>query len=208
MAWTTPTVRATGDLITATIWNADIVNNMKWIGGADSRGTSFPGSPVDGQIYHYVADATLGVVWRFKYNAGSASSFKWEADGEQVPLVQEVDSTETTSTTTYTDLATVGPSVTVPLAGDYSITISAAIVPNTSVGTMQVSYSVGGTAASDNDSIYAVGYTGEARNHTRTRRKNGLSASDLIRMKYKCVGTPGPATVQFRRLEVRPRRVG
>ena len=28
MAWTSPTVRATGDLITAAIWNADVVNNL------------------------------------------------------------------------------------------------------------------------------------------------------------------------------------
>src|SRR3954453_10264535 len=29
MAWTTPTIRATGDLITASIWNTDIVNDLK-----------------------------------------------------------------------------------------------------------------------------------------------------------------------------------
>lgn len=28
MAWTSPSTRATGDLITASIWNADIVNNL------------------------------------------------------------------------------------------------------------------------------------------------------------------------------------
>lgn len=31
MAWTTPTTRATGDLITASIWNADIVENLKHV---------------------------------------------------------------------------------------------------------------------------------------------------------------------------------
>lgn len=33
MSWTTPTTRATGDLITAAIWNTDVVNNLKEIGG-------------------------------------------------------------------------------------------------------------------------------------------------------------------------------
>lgn len=32
MAWTTPTTRATGDLITAAIWNADLVNNILTLG--------------------------------------------------------------------------------------------------------------------------------------------------------------------------------
>lgn len=31
MAWTTPTVRATGDLITASIWNTDLVSNLKMV---------------------------------------------------------------------------------------------------------------------------------------------------------------------------------
>lgn len=29
MAWTLPTTRATGDLVTASIWNTDLVNNLK-----------------------------------------------------------------------------------------------------------------------------------------------------------------------------------
>lgn len=33
MAWTTPTTRATGDLITASIWNTDVVNNLAYLHG-------------------------------------------------------------------------------------------------------------------------------------------------------------------------------
>lgn len=33
MAWTTPTTRATGDLITAAIWNTDLVNDSKYLHG-------------------------------------------------------------------------------------------------------------------------------------------------------------------------------
>lgn len=33
MAWTTPTVRATGDLITPAIWNGEIVGNMNYLYG-------------------------------------------------------------------------------------------------------------------------------------------------------------------------------
>jgi len=33
MAWTTPTIRSTGDLITASIWNTDIVDNLAYLKG-------------------------------------------------------------------------------------------------------------------------------------------------------------------------------
>jgi len=33
MAWTTPTVRSTGDLITSSIWNTDIVDNLAYLKG-------------------------------------------------------------------------------------------------------------------------------------------------------------------------------
>ena len=37
MAYTSPTTRATGNTITAAIWNADMVDNVKWLAG-DSGG--------------------------------------------------------------------------------------------------------------------------------------------------------------------------
>lgn len=33
MAWTTPTIRSTGDLITASIWNTDLVDNLAYLKG-------------------------------------------------------------------------------------------------------------------------------------------------------------------------------
>ena len=34
MSWTTPTTRSTGDLITAAIWNADLVDNLNFLYGS------------------------------------------------------------------------------------------------------------------------------------------------------------------------------
>lgn len=31
MAWTSPTTRVTGELITASIWNTDLTNNLNWL---------------------------------------------------------------------------------------------------------------------------------------------------------------------------------
>lgn len=39
MAWTTPTQRNTGDLITASIWNTDIKDNLRYLKGMDGQVT-------------------------------------------------------------------------------------------------------------------------------------------------------------------------
>jgi hypothetical protein len=85
--------------------------------------TSLPGSPVNGQDCFYLADATNGIVWHLKYRAASASAYKWECmDGP--PLTSEIVTGEATASTAYVDLATTGPQVTLPLAGDYDIKFS------------------------------------------------------------------------------------
>ncbi|MCK9601512.1 MAG: hypothetical protein M0R06_20895 [Sphaerochaeta sp.] len=37
MSWTTPAVRSTGDLITASIWNTDIKDNLRYLKGMDGQ---------------------------------------------------------------------------------------------------------------------------------------------------------------------------
>jgi hypothetical protein len=60
-----------------------IWNGAAWsaLGGTSTLVTSLPSSPVDGQVIDYVADATNGVVWRFRYRSASASAYKWEFIG-------------------------------------------------------------------------------------------------------------------------------
>lgn len=50
MAWTTPTTRATGDLITAAIWNTDVVNNLQFV--HDRYGVIY--APAIGTAAHHV----------------------------------------------------------------------------------------------------------------------------------------------------------
>lgn len=38
VAWTNPTTRSTGNTITASIWNADVVDNLDWLGGEATGG--------------------------------------------------------------------------------------------------------------------------------------------------------------------------
>jgi len=83
-------------------------------------GTSFPASPVNGQR-HILVDSTTNpsYQWVFRYNAGSSSPYKWEFMGG-APAVHNVNTAETCATSgSYQNLATDGPKITLPRAGDY-----------------------------------------------------------------------------------------
>ena len=83
--------------------------------------SALPSAPVDGQEVYYVADATNGVVWHLRYRAASPSAYKWEFAGGP-PLHAEVETEQGLSSPgSWLDLATVGPDVTLPRAGDYMV---------------------------------------------------------------------------------------
>lgn len=180
-------------------------------------GTSFPGSPTDGQEF-VLTDSTTApkFAWRFRYNASSLSTFKWEAIGA-LPVVSEVnasDSLPADATLTYRDLTNVGPSVTLPRAGDYIVDIGCDAIPALQSGTSAesptyMSYDIGGTGAVDADGIH-VSYIANApfTYGSRRRVKTGLAAVTLT-AKYKhsltaAGGTGG--TFQNRVMSVMPVR--
>lgn len=69
-------------------------------------GTAFPASPVDGQEYTLVdSTSNPSYIWRFRYNNGSSSAYKWEFVGGSY--------LEGTTT------------LTIPRAGDYYVEIGA-----------------------------------------------------------------------------------
>jgi hypothetical protein len=75
-----------------------------------------PGSPADGQLWFFPAYA--GVVWQFRYNAGSASAYKWEFVGGPPFMIFAPDYTPPTAGTWYTD-TTPGSTILVARAGEY-----------------------------------------------------------------------------------------
>jgi hypothetical protein len=93
--------------------------------------TSLPASPSDGQEVFYAADATNNVIWNLRYRSGSASTYKWEFIGGD-PLESFQSESSTRSSTAYGDFASVGPSITAPLVGEYMAEWTAAGGNNTS----------------------------------------------------------------------------
>lgn len=158
----------------------------------------------DGYEVAYIADATNDVVWRLKYRAASGSANKWMFLGGP-PLISEVLTQEAiASGTTYTTLTTAGPTVTVPLAGDYDVTVSGYLISAASQR-IHMSYQVGATAASDNDAVVNA-QAGES-SCFRDRRQTGVAASTAFAARYKqsAVASHGFAN---RKLSVLPVRVG
>lgn len=121
-------------------------------GGYPPRGTTLPGAPADGDEYVYTADAAAGVEWHLKYRAGSASAYKWEFVGGS-PLGAAVLTDEAiTSSGAWVDTATVGPTLTLPLAGDYLLDAAALMwSPATGMAWLGVAVKIGAAATSSDE---------------------------------------------------------
>lgn len=166
--------------------------------------TSLPAEPVDGEEIDYLANATNGVVWALKYRATSASAHKWELVGGS-ELSSEVTANQETSSAVYVDLATVGPSVAVPLAGDYAIKMGAHLSVGASAANAVVQLFIGaaeagkfltvGNIALSNGSPFVAGQV------------LNLTAAAVLTLKY---ASEGAKAVSFSRrmLSVIPIRVG
>lgn len=187
----------------------DVASKMKGaiprVAALPTVGPSGSGPLVDGQEIYFVADSANGVIWHLRYNAASGSAYKWEFIGG-AELFAEVTAFETTASGAFTDLATVGPSITVPLAGDYSVSIGMD-VSGTQGGIM--SYAIGATAASAADQIDVFDGSGVTQQASvyRTRRKTGLAITTALVAKYRSPGGTSGG-MQNRQMVVRPVRVG
>jgi len=167
-------------------------------------GTSFPASPVDGQEYVYAADIPNGVYWRFVYNTAQAA---WIFSGGS-PLSAYVGPTESTVSTGFTDLATVGPSITLPFAGTYLVEYFARAGPAAGDST-RYAPQYGATAPNVNESAcnsLPAGSGAGAANESISAKwiKTGLGAV-TVTMKYRS-GGGGTAFFSDRWLYVTPIR--
>jgi hypothetical protein len=172
-------------------------------------GTALPGSPVDGQEYVLVDSTTNpSYQWRFRYNAGSSSAYKWEYVGG-APAYSEINTSEGTTSLTYAALTTIGPSVTLPRAGDYDVTLGTRLFASATGVTVYMSYDIGATAAADADAVtlYATSVSGVSNSAavSRLRRKPGLTAVSLT-AKYR-VDAASTGTFSARWLAAIPVRV-
>jgi hypothetical protein len=100
---------------------------------AASAGTKFtrsatpPASPTDGD--YWLLPTSSGAPWMFVYDAGSASTYKWEFVGGPPLYASLAGSTAITPGGGWLDLD--GPRITAPRAGDYDLEAGATIYTHT-----------------------------------------------------------------------------
>lgn len=175
--------------------------------------TVLPGTPFDGQmiLYQNAAMATNGILWPLVYVAGAAGAYKWYAAGP-TPWFNDVITSETkgATVTTYSDLATVGPQITLPLAGDYFVDIGFTGNDNADGRDPIMSYAIGATAAADADSISHdnVGALPRFQVSMRPNRKNALASGTALVAKYRSNSASGAPIFTKRWMRVTPIRVG
>lgn len=168
--------------------------------------TALPTSPYEGQTVDLqtAAMANAGIAWRFRYKAGGSYPWYFIGGGEWMATVETA---QATSSTSYVDLATAGPSITLPLAGVYRIAQAAEIVNNTTGNASIMSFAVGGTAASDADRLLLIAaVNSDQKTLSRWRKKTVTTANAAIVSKYKA----GNALATFisRDLSILPLQVG
>lgn len=127
MAWTSPTTVVGGDLVTAALWNTGVRDNLN----ATAVGTA------SAAARYFVASAARTMA-------------------ERVPSSNTVATSQTTASTTYVDLATVGPAVTVTTGTKAWVTVTAFMSNNTAGSGCRTSWAMSGSntvAANDVNSI-------------------------------------------------------
>ena len=208
MAATVPLVnRAAGDLLTTTLWNTYVVaNGNKLLYQAHRKVTVAQFAALtgieDGDEVYLEVDATNGIEWHLVYRSAEAT-YKWRFLGGP-PMSAEVATDETTASTAFAALATAGPSIGLPRAGDYEITVQSAQAGAADSGTSH-SYDIGVTGAVDADAAQAnIATLNFYGTPSHGRRKAGLTAVSLV-SKYKT--SSGAAHFQGRCMTARPVRL-
>lgn len=156
----------------------------------------------DGFEVYYIADDVARVLWHLRYNAGSASSYKWEWIGGSDLFANETATHNPLTSTTPID-KNGGPLLAIPLDGDYEI------IHTGELYTTPNNYCYVGMTTAANTLIGQYLYTGNfsgfgiagtMRNHAL-----GLTAQTI---KARVMVGGGSGYVQGVRVWARPVRVG
>ena len=158
------------------------------LGGALSA--TPPATPIEGQLW--ATQPAAGVVWVFRYNAGSASAFKWELVAGS-PLVAEQTADFNTTSTTYVDGTAALPVLTLPRAGDYDLSFGGRIYFGGSAAWQAfMTIKLGAAAAADAQASQAQGPNPSAVFVSvvigRQLRLTGRAAGDTLAAWHKTNG--------------------
>lgn len=179
MAWTTPLTAVANATLTASQWNASVRDNL-----------------------NMTAPALATAAGRFFASTGA------NAIAERVPSTAETNSSSTTTSTSYADLADLaGPSVTVTTGPTALVAISAVLTNDGTANTSYVSFEVSGATTLSASNFSALRYRPAAAGVNiqmgRARLMTGLTAgSNTFSMRYQV--DAGTGTFNARQIAVIP----
>lgn len=188
--------------------NKYLRDNMKAIMEAESYGTTLPTSPIDGQLFFYVADDAKGIMWTLKYRSAYPAGKQWACVGGP-PLEATVDISEVIgASTAYSNFATTCQ-VTVPLAGDYyaSFGVGRWDGLNTNLHYVAPRYGTAATAT-DGDAAVGVIIASATSSIGREGAIKTLLATDVVALQYRQAVSQAGETVSGKYLRLHPIRVG
>jgi hypothetical protein len=166
-----------------------------------------PASPGDGDIWIATGVDAAGARWKFQYNAGSASAYKWEFIGGSDVLAEiPTDETLTTSTGAAVDLATVGPRHVLARAGDYDFIGGAGFWHSAANAYGQLFGWRSAIASFGNGQNTFTPVAGYAQSVTVSGRVIGAAAGDDVRLRY-AMTVAGTGHFIGRWIRVRPVRI-
>lgn len=144
--------------------------------------TTFPGSPSDGDLA-LIVDSTSAPTysWMFRYDSGISGNNKWQCIGG-APKRAYVGTDQASSSTSYTDLATVGPSVTVPSPGVYQVVYGCAL-RNSAVNGTRMAMKFGASAVTEDGLIYSD--VAAYRSLASTSQESIAAGNLLIKAQYR-----------------------
>lgn len=168
--------------------------------------------------FQTAAMEAVGVAWYLEYRGKNAdgtpntSLYRWEVVNG-LPLYHSVGAREGTTSVSPADLATMGPIITAPLAGEYYASFAARLVESINGTGGMVTLSLSGVAVNDAtmEGYLSIGTTvnefspSEAVPYVPV---TVTTAGQTVRMRYQYVGGLNTVTFEKRKMTLAPIRVG
>jgi hypothetical protein len=182
--------------------------------------TQLPPLAYDGMECLLLVDQNNGITWHLRYRAfqtdnvtPNPSAYKWEVVGSASDLFAEVETGENkASNGAISDLATVGPSLTIPVSGDYDFLYGMAGSANGGgAGAPEAYCYLNINGVTDNTSLATLGFNNVSSGTTsamRSKRKTAMVANQVVKLIYGANNTGGSMFLSRRWIRARPIRVG
>jgi hypothetical protein len=169
----------------------------------------------------FLADQTNGVLWHLRYRAfqsdgvtANPSSYKWEAVGPGPAMLALVATLEVSFTVNaWHDLATPGPFIAAPLAGEYDVRFGATGNADTAQITTLMGLDFGTSWTVTNPALTTqttedTGGTGATSSFSRQGKMAATAAGNIFKARYKQSAGGNSAQWKDRWLAITPVRVG